>query len=77
MKVAQGNPIILPAHGLKEAIAVPEAPVGGLYNRAGFVQQTAIEIDKLAQAIFLISEDSGFTSTGNGQSAYQKRTAVI
>ena len=77
MKVTQGNTFILPAHGLKEAVAIPETPAGSFYDRTVFDQQTAVEIDKPTQAIFLNFEDSGFTSTGNGQSAYQKRTAVI
>ena len=52
MKVTQGNPVILPAHGLKEAVAIPEAPARGFYDWTGFVQQAAVEIDKPGQAVF-------------------------
>ena len=52
MKVTQENSFILPAHGLKEAVAIPEAPARGFYDWTGFVQQAAVEIDKPGQAVF-------------------------
>jgi hypothetical protein len=74
MKIAQGNTIVLPAHGFKKAIAVAEAPVRGFYDCIGFIREAAIKIDKPAQAVLLNFEDNGFTPAGSGQSAYQKRT---
>jgi hypothetical protein len=74
VKIAQGNTIILPAHGLKKTIAVAEATVRGFYDCTGFIREAAIKIDKPAQAVLLNFEDNGFTPVGSGQSAYQKRT---